>query len=1021
MLRDELKYFIHLLRSNSSNRLKPPSSRSPRAASSPLCFETLERRQLLTVVASTSLASELATPLYQEAMTVNSKGVAVPLASSGPTGYTPAQIRAAYGFNQITFDGGTVAGNGAGETIAIVDAYSDPNIVSDLHQFDQAFGLADPTLSVVNQTGGSSLPAGNTGWATEIALDVEWAHAIAPGAKILLVEANSSSFSDLLTAVNYARNASGVVAVSMSWGGSEFSSEKSMDSYFTTPTGHAGVTFVVASGDSGAPAEYPSASPDVIAVGGTTLKLNSNGTIASETAWSGSTGGLSAYESQPTYQNGVVTQSTTARATPDVSYDSDPNTGFPVYDSYGNSSPWGQYGGTSDAAPQWAALVAIADEGRTLEGLSSLSGSQVLADLYQSTGDFHDITSGTTTGSPRETATAGYDLATGIGSPIANLLVNVLDGGGTTTPPAATHLSLSAPSSVTAGSTFSLTVTALSASNTTATGYLDTVQFSSTGGLTGLPSSYTFTAADDGVHTFTGLTLSTTGTQTIAATDATTKSITGSTSILVNPVSVAAATHFSISAPSTSVAGSAFSVTVIAQTSSNSTATGYTGTVHFTTSDTASGVVLPAAYTFTAADKGVHTFTNLVALDTAGAQLITATDKSSGSITGSATTKVTPAAANHLVFSQQPSAATAGSVIAPAVTVKILDQYGNLLNTDNTDTVTISLATNPAGGTLSGTLTATVSGGVATFSNLSINQAGNGYVLGAKSGSLAAITSAAFNVTSNVTTGSTVIEGFESGNLNSYKVVDGNSATASVSTSAAHDGKYGLLDSSGNDWIYRNDAAAQVAAGDTLTVWVRFSGSATGRAYFGFGAGPNGTLSLVAAPNTNQLILQINAGYGYTDLADVNQTWSANQWYKLEVDWSTSGEIIGKLYASNGTTLLNTVTASNTTITSGGIAFRGFGSPVDWDTVTMTPNVNTFGSVKVTTTVGSGTTRASTAPSSQTTFGGVSGKITSSSAFGFTAAQLAATDAIHASGELQDCGIDDLLTTVTSGLLLRRS
>ena len=393
-------------------------------------------------------------------MTLNSKGVEVPLASSGPTGYTPTQIRTAYGFNQITFDGGTVAGNGAGETIAIVDAYSDPDIVGDLQQFDAAFDLPNPTLTVVNQTGGTALPAGNTGWATEISLDVEWAHAIAPGAKILLVEANSDSFSDLLTAVNYARDASGVVAVSMSWGGSEFSSETSEDSYFTTPTGHAGVAFVVASGDSGAPAEYPAASPDVISVGGTTLTLNSNDTIATQTAWSGSTGGLSEYESQPSYQEGVVTQSSTARATPDVSYDADPNTGFPVYDSYGNSSPWGQYGGTSDAAPQWAALIAIADQGRSLAGLAPLSGSQVLTDLYQSTGDFYDVTSGTTTGRPRESATSGYDLATGLGTPTANLLVAVLDGGGTTTAPAATHLSLSAPSSVTAGSTFSLTVTA---------------------------------------------------------------------------------------------------------------------------------------------------------------------------------------------------------------------------------------------------------------------------------------------------------------------------------------------------------------------------------------------------------------------------------------------------------------------------------------------------------------------------------------------------------------------------------
>ena len=148
------------------------------------------------------------------------------MSTAGPTGYTPAQVRQAYGINQITFNNGTVAGDGSGTTIAIVDAYDDPKIANDLHQFDLQFGLPDPVLTKVNQNGGSTaLPAANAGWATEIALDVEWAHAIAPKANILLVEANSSSFSDLLTAVDYARHATGVVAVSMSWGGSEFSGE----------------------------------------------------------------------------------------------------------------------------------------------------------------------------------------------------------------------------------------------------------------------------------------------------------------------------------------------------------------------------------------------------------------------------------------------------------------------------------------------------------------------------------------------------------------------------------------------------------------------------------------------------------------------------------------------------------------------------------------------------------------------------------------------------------------------------
>src|SRR5262249_7624991 len=151
---------------------------------------------------------------------------------------------------------------------------------------------------------------------------------------------------------------------------------------------------------------------------------------------------------------------------------------------------------------------------------------------------------------------------------------------------------------------------------------------------------------------------------------------------------------------------------------------------------------------------------------------------------------------------------------------------------------------------------------------------------------------------------------------------------------AAHDGTYGLDMYNGTDWIYRNDAGAQVKAGDTLSLWVNFSGSADGRAYFGFGASASGTLSLVAAPNTGQLILQSNAGYGFTDLAAVSQSYQANHWYRLEVDWGISGTITGKLFDSNGSTLLSSVTAKTTAIMSGGIAFRAIGSDKLFDTVT---------------------------------------------------------------------------------------
>jgi hypothetical protein len=386
----------------------------------PIC-EVLETRELPTA---------FFVPTYVAA---RHAGRAAPLATTGPTGYTPAQARHAYGFDQVWF--GSTPGDGRGQTIAIVDAYDDPNIASDLHQFDLAFGLPDPVLTKVNQNGGFALPAVNTGWIPEISLDVEWAHAAAPGARILLVEANSNSNSDLFNAVTFAANQSGVSVVSLSWGGSEWSSESSVDHVFTTPAGHSGVTFVAAAGDNGAPPIYPAASPNVLAVGGTSLYLGAGNTWAGESAWSGGGGGLSAYEGQPWFQRGVVSQSSTRRTTPDVAYDANPSTGFSIYDSYGTpfGAPWLQYGGTSVATPQWAGLIAVADQGRAAAGLGTLDGpSQTLPAIYQlPSGDFHDITTGNSTGSPNYWAGPGYDLVTGRGSPIVNLVVGGLASYGT--------------------------------------------------------------------------------------------------------------------------------------------------------------------------------------------------------------------------------------------------------------------------------------------------------------------------------------------------------------------------------------------------------------------------------------------------------------------------------------------------------------------------------------------------------------------------------------------------------------
>ncbi len=194
----------------------------------------------------------------------------------------------------------------------------------------------------MNENGGTSLPANNRGWSSEIALDVQSAHAIAPRANILLVEASSASTTDLDPQKDFARNAAGVVVVSNSWGSSEYSSESSEDVHFTTPTGHAGVTFTVAAGDEGTGAEYPSSSPDVLSVGGSTLRLTSSGTYSSESVWSDGGGGKSLYESLPSFQSGFTTGN---RGTPDVSYDANPSTGVAVYDSYGSG------GWRSSAAP----------------------------------------------------------------------------------------------------------------------------------------------------------------------------------------------------------------------------------------------------------------------------------------------------------------------------------------------------------------------------------------------------------------------------------------------------------------------------------------------------------------------------------------------------------------------------------------------------------------------------------------------------------------------------------------------
>jgi hypothetical protein len=333
------------------------------------------------------------------------------------SGYTPDQLTHSYGLNAITFtsaSGATVKGDGSGETIALIEAYHDPTIVEDLRTFDRTFGLPNVSPTVVN-LGGSTT---NSGWALEESLDVEWAHAIAPGASLVVVEAGSQSRGNLIAAVDAARNMPGVVAISMSWGFNEASYQSS--THFTSPPGHAPITFVAASGDSGLAggAEWPAVSPNVLAVGGTSLTLDPMANYVSETAWSGSGGGYSRYAAEPGYQRRI--QATGKRGTPDVAFDGDPSTGVQVYETSLDSGlgSWQTVGGTSLGTPAWAAIIAIADQGRALAGLGSLDGpTQALPTLYALPSiAFHDIAASRHAGK-------GVNLATGLGSPNGPALI----------------------------------------------------------------------------------------------------------------------------------------------------------------------------------------------------------------------------------------------------------------------------------------------------------------------------------------------------------------------------------------------------------------------------------------------------------------------------------------------------------------------------------------------------------------------------------------------------------------------
>jgi subtilase family serine protease len=342
--------------------------------------------------AQPGIAPATATPAATATTTLGNNGA-----------YDPSYLQSAYNLPSTT--------GGAGQTVAVVDAYDDPSAATDLNSYRSYFGLPACTTSngcfrKVNESGGSTYPAGNSSWGQEISVDLDMVSAICPNCHILLVEANSASIADLGTGVNEAVSL-GANVVSNSYGGPEYSGEVADSAQYYD---HPGVAVTVAAGDSGYGAEFPSTSNTVTSVGGTSLVQNTNtGTRnATETVWDDTGSGCSAYESKPLWQtdSGCANRTST-----DVSAVADPNTGVWVYDTYGGGT-WAIFGGTSVATPIVGAAYALADNASSTTSMNSLP--------YADPAALNDITSGsngTCTVAYLCNGEVGYDGPTGLGTP----------------------------------------------------------------------------------------------------------------------------------------------------------------------------------------------------------------------------------------------------------------------------------------------------------------------------------------------------------------------------------------------------------------------------------------------------------------------------------------------------------------------------------------------------------------------------------------------------------------------------
>lgn len=336
-------------------------------------------------------------------------GSIVPAAQ--PAGETPASLGCVYNVvsNPVTgcpINGTTQVPTGGSGVIVIVDAYDYPSAAADLATFSTTFGLPQANFSVQYASGKKPSNGCRSGWQGEEALDIEWAHAMAPNAQIVLMEASSASNSALYAAVtaanSYIASHGGKGEVSMSWGGSETSSETSSDHYFT----QSGVAYFASSGDSPG-VIYPSSSVNVVSAGGTQVNRNSSGTYTTQTAWSDGGGGASAYEARPSFQNAIQSIVGSKRGTPDLSFDSSGGSPVAVYNSncYGG---WLEVYGTSVASPSLAGIINSAGGFHT----SSNAENTVIYSNLGFAQYFTDVTSGSC---GTHSAASGWDFCTGVG------------------------------------------------------------------------------------------------------------------------------------------------------------------------------------------------------------------------------------------------------------------------------------------------------------------------------------------------------------------------------------------------------------------------------------------------------------------------------------------------------------------------------------------------------------------------------------------------------------------------------